>query len=129
MTRSFLKMAAMAGAISAMPLAALAQTHPEFIPGRVNMVLYKPDSGPAPHIAFLIAHRTGNNLNNVACRELASRGFAALCFNTRYVNNEAEVQWETIALDVKAAVDYARHASRRGQWFAHHTAAGHLYAV
>jgi hypothetical protein len=108
MSRSFFKTAAMAGAFAAMPLAASAQTHPEFIPGRLSMVLYKPDSGPVAHIAFLIAHRTGNNLNNVACRELASRGFAALCFNTRYVNNEAEVQWETIALDVKAAVDYAR---------------------
>jgi len=90
------------------PAAAFAQSHPEFIPGRVNMVLYKPDSGPAPHIAFLIAHRTGNNLGNVACRELAKRGFAAICFNTRYVNNEMAVQWENIALDVKAAVDYAR---------------------
>ena len=90
------------------PAASFAQSHPEFIPGRVNMVLYRPDSGPAPHIAFLIAHRTGNNLGNVACRELAKRGFAALCFNTRYVNNETAVQWENIALDVKAAVDYAR---------------------
>jgi hypothetical protein len=89
------------------PAAALAQSHPEFIPGRVNMVLYRPDSGPAPHIAFLIAHRTGNNLGNIACQELAKRGFAALCFNTRYVNNELAVQWENIALDVKAAVDYA----------------------
>ncbi len=90
-----------------LPAGASAQTHPEFIPGRVNMVLYKPDTGPAPHIAFLIAHRTGNNLGNIACRELANRGFAALCFNTRYVNNEMSVQWENIALDVKAAVDYA----------------------
>ena len=87
--------------------AAMAQTHPEFIPGRVNMVLYRPDRGPAPHIVFLIAHRTGNNLGNLACRELAKRGFDALCFNTRYVNNEMAVQWENIALDVKAAVDYA----------------------
>ncbi len=106
--RRFLKTAAVASLLAAIAPAAFAQSHPEFIPGRVSMVLYKPDSGPAPHVAFLIAHRTGNNLGNVACRELAKRGFAALCFNTRYVNNEAEVQWENIALDVKAAVDYAR---------------------
>ena len=97
-----LSLAAVAG-----PGAALAQSHPEFIPGRVNMVLYRPDAGPSPHIAFLIAHRTGNNLGNIACQELAKRGFAALCFNTRYINNELAVQWENIALDVKAAVDYA----------------------
>lgn len=106
--RSFWRTAAVVSALAAIPAAALAQSHPEFIPGRVNMVFYKPDIGPAPHIAFLIAHRTGNNLGNVACRELSKRGFAALCFNTRFVNNEAEVQWENIALDVKAAVDYAR---------------------
>ena len=38
---------------------AAAQTHPEFVPlGRVSAALYKPDSGPAAHIVFLIAHRT-----------------------------------------------------------------------
>ncbi len=57
--------------------AASAQSHPEFVPlGRVSAALYKPDSGPAPHIAFLVAHRSGNNLNNIACRELSRRGFA-----------------------------------------------------
>jgi hypothetical protein len=69
---------------------------------------YKPDSGPAPHVAFLIAHRSANNLNNVACRELSQRGFLAFCFNTRFVNNDSIVQWEQIALDVKTAVDYVR---------------------
>jgi len=89
---------------------ALAQTHPEFIPlGRVSAALYKPDNSfPPAHIIFLVAHRSANNLNNVACRELSKRGFAVLCFNTRYVNNDTIVQWEPIALDVKAAVDYAR---------------------
>lgn len=96
-------------AIVAIPGAALAQTHPEFIPlGRVSAALYKPDSGPAPHIAFLVSHRTANNLNNSACRELAKRGFLALCWNTRFVNNEAAVRWEEIAFDVKTTVDYVR---------------------
>jgi len=91
------------------PGAALAQTHPEFIPlGRVSAALYKPDSGPAPHIAFLVSHRTGNNLNNPACKQLAARGFLALCWNTRFVNNEASVHWEDIAFDVKTSVDYVR---------------------
>src|SRR5438477_1276109 len=69
---------------------ALAQSHPEFIPlGRVSAAMYRPDSGPAPHIAFLVAHRTANNLNNNACTELSKRGFMVLCFNTRFINNEA----------------------------------------
>ena len=56
----------------------------------------------------MISHRSANNLNNVACRELSKRGFMAVCFNTRFVNNDTIVEWEKIPLDVKVAVDYAR---------------------
>jgi hypothetical protein len=88
---------------------ALAQSHPEYVPlGRLNAALYRPDTGSAPHIAFLIAHRTGNNLNNNACHELSKRGFMAVCFNTRFVNNETIVNWEETPLDVKAAVEFAK---------------------
>jgi hypothetical protein len=101
-----------AAAVSVAVLAAtpaFAQSHPEFVPlGRVSAALYKPDSGPAPHVAFLVAHRTANNLANIACIELAKRGFMVVCFNTRFVNNEAAVRWEQTPLDVKAAADFAR---------------------
>ena len=86
-----------------------AQSHPEYIRlGSLSAALYKPDSGPAPHVAFVVAHRTANYLNHIACRELSARGFMVLCFNTRFQNNEASVRWEEIPLDVKAAVDFAR---------------------
>jgi len=89
--------------------AAQAQSHPEYVPlGRVQAALYKPDSGPAPHVAFLVAHRTANNLSTSACTELSKRGFMVLCFNTRFINNEAQVRWEETPLDVKAAVEFAR---------------------
>ena len=89
---------------------AFAQSGPEFISLRpVSAALYMPDAGPEPHIAFLVAHRTGNSLDNIACRELSRRGFMALCWNTRFVNNETEVRWEELALDVKTAVDFARN--------------------
>ena len=89
--------------------AASAQSRPEFIAlGRASATLYKPDSGVAPHIAFLVAHRSANNLNNIACRELSRRGFAVLCFNTRYINNDTIAEAETVALDVKTAVEHAR---------------------
>ena len=89
--------------------AAHAQTRPEFVQlGRASAAIYKPASGPAPHIAILVTHRTGNNLNNIACREMASRGFMGVCFNTRFVNNEAAVKSEEIMLDVKAAFDFAK---------------------
>jgi hypothetical protein len=95
-----------------MPAAAFAQSHPEFIPlGRVSAALYKPDNGPAPHVAFVVGHRTANYLNHIACRELSSRGFMVVCFNTRFQNNESQVRWEETPLDVKAALDFARRQS------------------
>jgi len=109
LTRTFQACTLAIAATCALPAASFAQTHPEFVPlGRVSAALYKPDSGPAPHIAFLVSHRTGNNLNNPACKQLARRGFLALCWNTRFVNNEASVRWEDIAFDVKTTVDYVR---------------------
>ena len=93
----------------AVPSASFAQSHPEFIPlGRVSAALYKPDNAPAPHVGFVIGHRTANYLNHIACRELSSRGFLALCFNTRFQNNESQVRWEETPLDVKAAVEFVR---------------------
>jgi hypothetical protein len=88
---------------------AFAQSRPEFVQlGRVSAAIHKPASGPAPHIAILVTHRTANNLNNIACREMARRGFLGVCFNTRFVNNEAAVRSEEIPLDVKAVVDFAK---------------------
>src|SRR6185369_3941176 len=96
-------------AATAIPAEGLAQSHPEYVAlGRVNGALYRPDSGPAPHVAFLIAHRTSNFLNHIGCRELSARGFLVLCFNTRFENNESQVRWEETPLDVKVAVAFAR---------------------
>jgi hypothetical protein len=93
----------------AVPGASFAQSHPEFIAlGRVSAALYKPDTGSAPHVGFVIGHRTANYLNHIACREFSSRGFLALCFNTRFQNNETQVRWEETPLDVKAAVEFVR---------------------
>jgi hypothetical protein len=103
------RMAALAAAAMAISSASLAQSHPEYIRlGQLSAALYKPDSGPAPHVAFILAHRTANYLNHIGCRELSARGFLTLCFNTRFQNNEASVRWEEIPLDVKSAVDFAR---------------------
>ena len=45
---------AAAAAIAAAPTGAAAQSHPEFISiGRISASLYKPDTGPAPHVAFV----------------------------------------------------------------------------
>lgn len=79
-----------------------------FSPGTVKGVLYKPDAGAAPHVAVLIMHRTGNVLAHMATTELPKRGFAVLAMNSRFDNNEASVEWEDIALDVKSGVEFLR---------------------
>ena len=103
------RIAALATTAMVISSACFAQSHPEYIRlGQLSAALYKPDGGPAPHVAFVLAHRTANYLNHIGCRELSSRGFLTLCFNTRFQNNEASVRWEETPLDVKAAVDFAR---------------------
>ena len=61
-----------------------------------------------PRVAFLIIHRTSNFLQHLGCTELSKRGYVALCMNTRYENNELLVDWDRIALDVKAGVEFLR---------------------
>jgi hypothetical protein len=87
----------------------LAQSNPAYVRlGQVNAARFVPDSGPAPHIAFITAHRTGNTIGSSTCTELAARGFMAICFETRYRNDDIGVQWEKLPHDVKAVMDYAR---------------------
>jgi hypothetical protein len=89
----------------------LAQTNPRYVqfsPGAVKGALYRPDSGPAPHVAILVIHRTSNFMGYLGCTELSKRGFLVLCMNPRSDNNEARVRWEDNALDVKSGVTFLR---------------------
>jgi hypothetical protein len=105
----YLTIAAVAAAVLFSPGTAAAQSHPEYVPlGRLSAALYRPDTGPAPHVAFLIMHRTSNYMHHIGCTELPKRGFMALCMNTRFQNNEAQVRWEETPLDVKAGVEFLR---------------------
>ncbi len=86
-----------------------AQSNPLYVPlGPAKAVLYKPDAGPAPHVGIVVMHRVANYLSHVACTEFSKRGYAVLCMNSRFDNNEVRVVWETIALDVKAGVEYLK---------------------
>ena len=91
--------------------AALAQSQPlyiQFAPAAVKGALYRPDSGPAPHVAVLLIHRTSNFLSHLATTELARRGFLVLAMNPRSDNNEAAVHFEDNALDIKSGVEFLR---------------------
>lgn len=90
--------------------ASSAQSNPRFVPlgeGALG-ALYVPDSGPAPHIAFLVTHRNSSYITHTSTRELSSRGFMVLGMNVRFANNEAQVNWQEIALDIRAGVRYLR---------------------
>jgi hypothetical protein len=88
---------------------ASAQSAPAFVMlGPADAALYKPDSGPAPHVALVIIHRTADYMRHPACTQFAQRGFMALCVNTRFTNNEGLVRFEDVALDVKAAITFLR---------------------
>jgi hypothetical protein len=78
----------------------LAQSNPRYVnlgSGALG-ALYAPDSGVYSHVAVLHSHPTANNLD--CGTQWASRGFMALCLNTRYFNNETAIRWETIILDL-----------------------------
>lgn len=89
----------------------LAQSNPLFVPLQNNVTgaLYKPTTGPEPHVGIIVMHRESNYLNNIACREFPKRGFAVLCMNSRFVNNESAVNWELIPLDVAQGVNYLKN--------------------
>src|SRR5262245_9072914 len=110
-TRNFSLMALGLGLMLALAAPNIfAQTRPEYIPlgGGVKGVLYRPDSNPSPNVAVIIIHRTGNYLQHAGCTQLSQRGLMVLCMNSRFDNNEALVNWELIALDVKRGVDYLK---------------------
>ena len=93
----------------AAPVSAFAQSNPRYIAlserGAAKAALYSPNTGPAPSVAILLVHRTANYMNYHGCRELAARGYLALCMNPRSDNNEAAVRWEQNALDVGRGVE------------------------
>lgn len=77
-------------------------------PGGGQGLYWVPSSGPISHIAFLAIHRTSDFLAHVSTQELPRRGFSVLGMNSRFKNNEADVEWELIALDVRAGVRFLR---------------------
>jgi pimeloyl-ACP methyl ester carboxylesterase len=91
--------------------AAQAQNNPRYVqfsPSATKGALYSPDSGPVSNVAFLAIHRTSNFMNMIGNRELAMRGFLTLGMNPRSDNNEAVVNFENVALDIKQGVEYLR---------------------
>ena len=103
-------LAAMA-AFAALGGAAHAQSNPRYVqfsPSATKGALYSPDTGPTSNVAFLAIHRTSNFMNMIGNAELAKRGFLTLGMNPRSDNNEALVEFENVALDIKQGVEFLR---------------------
>src|SRR5712692_3738182 len=64
----------------------------------VKAVLYTPAA--KSNVGVILIHRTADFLQHAGCTELSQRGFTVLCMNSRFDNNEAQVNWEVIAQDV-----------------------------
>ena len=99
------------GFLLALSVVSFAQSNPRYIqftPSAVKGALYKPDSGPAPHVAILAIHRTSNFMSHPATRELSKRGFLVLGMNPRSDNNETIVDFESNTLDIKSGIEFLR---------------------
>src|SRR5262245_17032451 len=93
-----------------LPCTASSQSNPIYQRlGQTDTALYRPDSGPAPHIGIVVMHRESAYINNIACRQFAARGFMVLCMNSRFINNESTVAWESIPLDVASGVNHLKN--------------------
>lgn len=87
-----------------------AESEPRYItfkPNSTKGALWVPDGDVSP-IAFLVAHRTSNFMNHVSTKELSDRGYMVLGLNPRSDNNEAAVEWDTVALDVRQGMRFLR---------------------
>src|SRR5690349_24937415 len=84
-----------------------AQSDPLYVPlpDGAKAALYRPDNNPNPTLGFLIIHRVSNVMNHLGCTELSKRGFAVLCVNPRFENNESLVDWEKLPLDMKPGME------------------------
>src|SRR4029077_15210828 len=60
--------------------------------------------------AVLLIHRTSNFLSHLATTELAKRGVMVLAMNPRSDNNEADVDFEANALDIKSGIEFLARA-------------------
>ena len=96
------------GAVGSTASQSSAQSNPRYVPlgGAATGALYTPDSGVYSNVGIIAGHPTSNSLG--CGTQWASRGFMALCMNTRYFNNGAAISWETIILDVRSAINFLK---------------------
>jgi hypothetical protein len=73
---------------------------------------YRAPAAGVSHIAFLAIHRTNDFRNHQSAVELANRGFGTLGIRTRFGSNEADVNFELIALDIRNGIRYLKNIKK-----------------
>jgi len=75
--------------------------------GKSRGILYMPSSGK-PRTAVIMAHPRADFSTHYSIPFWVAAGFAALGFNTRYLNNDAMMIHENLLLDLAAGIRYLR---------------------
>jgi hypothetical protein len=73
---------------------------------------YRAPAGGVSPIAFLAIHRTNDFRNHQSAVELSNRGFGTLGIRTRFGGNEADVNFELIALDIRNGIRYLKNVKK-----------------
>lgn len=77
-------------------------------PAQVIGALYRPSSpNPNESTALFLTHENDDFIGSIPCVQLAQRGFTVLCVKSQYAD-QAQVDWDGLALDVAASVNYLR---------------------
>lgn len=73
--------------------------------------VYRPTS-PTPNesTGLLLTHESDDFIGSIPCVQLAQRGFTVLCIKSQY-DDQAQVNWDDLALNVSAGVSYLRSLS------------------
>jgi pimeloyl-ACP methyl ester carboxylesterase len=82
---------------------------PVAVNNNVSGILYQPhEPGQRNSTGVVVMHSNGDYQRVFVCEGLASHGYTVLCVNNRYQNLPSMVNWDNLALDVKAAVTYLK---------------------
>ena len=73
---------------------------------------YRAPTAGASTIAFLAIHRTNDFRDHQSAVELVNRGFGTLGIRTRFGSNEADVNFELIALDIRNGIRYLKNVKK-----------------
>jgi hypothetical protein len=96
---------------TAAPTVAYTTSLEQIGPSKLLAALYQPvTSVPNQAIGLILTHEDSDFIGSTPCLQLAQRGFTVLCVKSQY-DDQAQVIWDNLALDVSASVSFLRSLS------------------